>query len=237
MERLPENLIFDLGGVLIDLDVGRMLKGFEGVGLDPRMFMAESAEKGATTVCEGMSVGQLLSDYQTGDITTEELLETILPECRPGTTREQLVEAWNHCLVSIPRERLETVRRWREKGHRTYMLSNTNDLHWRYISTRCFGGEGLGLEDCFDGVFLSHEMRLAKPDAEIYSWNTWRFFGISFPKAGRQGGGLLVCGRRAGECGSGTQGRPSGRVARREKRGSHGDDATENVSQKDKMRS
>lgn len=168
MERLPENLIFDLGGVLIDLDVGRMLKGFEGVGLDPRMFMAESAEKGATTVCEGMSVGQLLSDYQTGDITTEELLETILPECRPGTTREQLVEAWNHCLVSIPRERLETVRRWREKGHRTYMLSNTNDLHWRYISTRCFGGEGLGLEDCFDGVFLSHEMRLAKPDAEIY---------------------------------------------------------------------
>lgn len=168
MERLPENLIFDLGGVLIDLDVNRMLRGFEGVGLDPRMFMAESAEKGATTVCEGMSVGQLLSDYQTGDITTEELLETILPECRPGTTREQLVEAWNHCLVSIPRERLETVRRWREKGHRTYMLSNTNDLHWRYISTRCFGGEGLGLEDCFDGVFLSHEMRLAKPDAEIY---------------------------------------------------------------------
>ncbi|MBR7052018.1 MAG: HAD family phosphatase [Bacteroidaceae bacterium] len=168
MERLPENLIFDLGGVLIDLDVGRMLKGFEGVGLDPRMFMAESAEKGATTVCEGMSVGQLLSDYQTGDITTEELLETILPECRPGTTEEQLIEAWNHCLVDIPRERLETVRRWREKGHRTYMLSNTNDLHWRYISTRCFGGKGLGLEDCFDGVFLSHEMRLAKPDAEIY---------------------------------------------------------------------
>ena len=168
MERLPENLIFDLGGVLIDLDVGRMLKGFEGVGLDPRMFMAESAEKGATTVCEGMSVGQLLSDYQTGDITTEELLETILPECRPGTTQEQLVEAWNHCLVSIPHERLKTVRRWREKGHRTYMLSNTNDLHWRYISTNCFGGEGLGLEDCFDGVFLSHEMRLAKPDAEIY---------------------------------------------------------------------
>ena len=99
---------------------------------------------------------------------TEELLETILPECRPDTTREQLVEAWNHCLVSIPEERLKTVRRWREKGHRTYMLSNTNDLHWRYISTRCFGGEGLGLEDCFDGVFLSHEMRLAKPDAEIY---------------------------------------------------------------------
>lgn len=168
MARLPKNLIFDLGGVLIDLDVNRMLRGFEGVGLDPRMFMAESAEKGATTVCEGMSVGQLLSDYQTGDITTEELLETILPECRPGTTREQLVEAWNHCLVSIPEERLKTVRRWREKGYRTYMLSNTNDLHWRYISTHCFGGEGLGLEDCFDGVFLSHEMRLAKPDAEIY---------------------------------------------------------------------
>lgn len=168
MERLPENLIFDLGGVLIDLDVDRMLEGFRGVGLNPRIFMAESAAEGATTVCEGMSVGRLLSDYQTGDITTGELLDTILPQCRPGTTREQLVEAWNHCLVSIPRERLETVRRCREKGHRTYMLSNTNDLHWRYIAAHCFGGEGLGLEDCFDGVFLSHEMHLAKPDAEIY---------------------------------------------------------------------
>ncbi len=168
MERLPENLIFDLGGVLIDLDVERMLQGFKGVGLDPRLFMAESSESGATTVCEGMSVGRLLSDYQTGDISTEELLETILPECRPGTTEDELIEAWNHCLVSIPRERLETVRRWREKGHRTYMLSNTNDLHWRYIAANCFGGEGLTLEDCFDGVFLSHEMHLAKPDAEIY---------------------------------------------------------------------
>ena len=74
MSRLPKNLIFDLGGVLIDLDVKRMLQGFEDVGLDPRMFMAESAEKGATTVCEGMSAGRLLSDYQTGDVSTEELL-------------------------------------------------------------------------------------------------------------------------------------------------------------------
>lgn len=168
MTGLPKNLIFDLGGVLLDLDVRRMLKGFENLGLNPKAFMAESGEEGATAVCEGMNAGKLLSDYQAGQVTTEELLATILPQCRPGTTEAQLIEAWNWCVADIPQERLETVRRWRQKGHRTYMLSNTNDLHWRYIEARWFGREGLGLEDCFDGVFLSHEMRLAKPDAQIY---------------------------------------------------------------------
>lgn len=167
MTGLPKNLIFDLGGVLLDLNVARMLKAFEDVGLDPKAFVADSGEEGATPVCEGMSAGRLLSDYQMGNVTTEELLSTILPQCRPGTTEAQLIEAWNYCLVDIPLERLETLRRWRGKGHRIYMLSNTNDLHWRHVEAHCFG-KGLSLEDCFDGVFLSHEMRLAKPDGAIY---------------------------------------------------------------------
>lgn len=165
---LPRNLIFDLGGVLLDLNVRGMLEGFASLGLDSRQFLAKDDSDGATPVCEGMSMGKLLSDYQMGEISTEELLDTILPQCNAGTTREQLIEAWNRCVCSIPRERLAMVRSLREKGYRTYMLSNTNDLHWQHIMEQDFSEEGMGVDDIFDHVFLSQEMHLAKPDPEIY---------------------------------------------------------------------
>ena len=165
---LPKNLVFDLGGVLIDLNVNGMLEGFADVGLDARRFMADSTDSTATTVCEGMSMGKLLSDYQMGLFSTEELLHVVLPECSEGITAEQLIRAWNGCLCSIPPERLAMIRSLREEGYRTYMLSNTNDLHWQHIVAHDFAADGLGVDDVFDGVFLSHEMHLAKPDARIY---------------------------------------------------------------------
>ncbi len=165
---LPENLIFDLGGVLLDLNVQGMLDGFASVGLDSRAFLAKDDGEGATPVCEGLSMGKLLSDYQTGDISTEQLLDTIMPQCSEGTTTAQLIDAWNRCICTIPRERLLMLRSLREKGYRIYMLSNTNDLHWQHLLAHDFAQEGFSVDELFDRVFLSQEMHLAKPDPEIY---------------------------------------------------------------------
>lgn len=165
---LPENLIFDLGGVLLDLNVQGMLEGFASVGLDSRAFLAKDDSEGATPVCEGMSMGRLLTDYQMGDISTEQLLDTIMPQCSEGTTTAQLIDAWNRCICTIPRERLLMLRSLREKGYRIYMLSNTNDLHWQHLLAHDFAQEGFSVDELFDRVFLSQEMHLSKPDPEIY---------------------------------------------------------------------
>ena len=87
--------------------------------------------------------------------------------CKEGTTFQQVEDAWNSCLLTIPEERLEVVKSLREK-YNVYLLSNTNDCHWRYIEDKFFSAEGHTTDVFFDHVFLSHEMHLAKPDHRIY---------------------------------------------------------------------
>ena len=53
------------------------------------------------------------------------------------------------------------------KDHKVYLLSNIYDRGWQ-IATEAFRKHGVEPEDCFDKLFLSHEMQLAKPDPRIF---------------------------------------------------------------------
>jgi putative hydrolase of the HAD superfamily len=165
------NIIFDLGGVLLDIDLVYCMQRMSALGIDLKAY--EQAEKQVATgtkaavLGEGMVANGAMHLYQTGDISTEEFLEGIRRHCHPGTTTAQVLEAWNTCCIDIPQYRLEKVKELKEQGYRIYMLSNTNEAHWQDIKTRCFGGQQV--VDClFDHVFLSQEMHLAKPNDEIY---------------------------------------------------------------------
>lgn len=162
------DILFDLGGVLIDLDTQAMMQVCGKYGIDPQLFFVKARLDSPSTVCQGVAASDLITDYQVGGISTEQLIEKALALCPHGTTAERLIEAWNACLGTIPIERLRLIKGLREKGYRTHLLSNTNDLHWRYIEARYFRQEGYTCADLFDHLFLSHEVHLAKPDRAIY---------------------------------------------------------------------
>jgi putative hydrolase of the HAD superfamily len=67
-------------------------------------------------------------------------------------------------LADLPQERLDYVRELRDKGHKTYLLSNGNDLHFGLIN------DTFHLDRYFDRMFLSQELHLAKPEKEIYEF-------------------------------------------------------------------
>jgi len=48
------------------------------------------------------------------------------------------------------------------------LLSNTNDIHWRYCADVLFPMQGYGVNDYFDGIFLSQELHVEKPSDEIF---------------------------------------------------------------------
>ena len=166
MNSKIKNIIFDLGGVIIDIDMVACLHRMEALGVPVKKMMAKGDSKGAT-VCEGMSVSGPMELYQLGQISTHDFLHGILRYCTEGTTIQQIEDAWNSCLLSIPEERLEVVKSLHKK-YNVYLLSNTNDCHWRYIEDKFFSKEGHTTDAFFDRVFLSHEMHLAKPDKRIY---------------------------------------------------------------------
>ena len=96
-----------------------------------------------------------------GEISTHDFCEEVRQMTATNADDEAIIHAWNVLLTPVTENRLQRLRELREKGVRLFLLSNTNDMHWQYC--------GHQLDGCFERVFLSYEMRLAKPDTAIFA--------------------------------------------------------------------
>jgi len=161
--KSPIIYIFDLGGVLIRLNVGRCMRAFETLMGEENMRAVLGMDSNGEGV-KAVSVAskQLMADFERGLITPDDFIAQILPFCRPGTDRQQVLDAWMAMLDDLPKERLDVVDRLRAEGHKVYLLSNGNDLHFDFINRT------YGLDRHFDGLFLSQQMHMSKPEPEIF---------------------------------------------------------------------
>lgn len=155
--------VFDLGGVLIQLDVKRCFQAFDRLMGEENMRAVLGMDRNGEGV-KAVSVAskQLMADFERGVIEPDEFIAQVLQYCHPGATADDVEKAWMAMLDELPAERLQVVKSLREKGHRVYLLSNGNDLHFNYINRK------YQLDTYFDGMFLSQEMHLAKPDPQIF---------------------------------------------------------------------
>ena len=156
-------VIFDLGGVLINLNVTRCMLAFEALMGEQNMRAILGMDKNGEGVkAVSIATKQLMADFERGLISPEYFIEQVLQYCRPGTTPQQVIDAWMSMLVDLPKERLDAVDQVRAKCYKVYLLSNGNDLHFNYIN------QTYHLAPHFDGLFLSQKMHMAKPEPEIY---------------------------------------------------------------------
>ena len=161
-------LIFDLGGVLLNLDMEGCFDRFGLLGFDAERASASTPvldnTRQQSTLVEGVVATGVMDLYQTGDISTEDFIAALQQCCRVGTTREQVLETWCSCLLDIPSYKLDFLCQLRDEGYRVCLLSNTNDAHWQEI-LKLFSEP---TSTYFDRVFLSHEMHKSKPNADIF---------------------------------------------------------------------
>ena len=160
---MKEIIIFDLGGVLIHLNVARCMHAFETLMGEENMRMILGMDsRGEGVKAVSIASKQVMADFERGLITPEQFVAEILPYCTPGTTKDQIIDAWMSMLADLPTERLDFIDSLRAKGHKVYLLSNGNDLHFNYIDRT------YGLSQHFDDLFLSQAMHIAKPEKEIF---------------------------------------------------------------------
>jgi putative hydrolase of the HAD superfamily len=110
----------------------------------------------------GEGIGDsLMEQYERGEISTDAFIDGIMLYAQRPTTREEVIAAWNAMHGGIPEERLQLIQSWKDAGHRLFLLSNNNDLHWHHI---------LSLYDMsmFEYCFASHLLHMSKPDPRIY---------------------------------------------------------------------
>lgn len=112
------------------------------------------------------SIALPLHKYLSGLCSENAFIEEIQPFCHPHSTAEDILCAMDAVLDDIPKSRLEMIVALRN-NYKIYLLSNIYDRAWQHAMKQ-FNAHGYSVEDCFDDVFLSCEMSLAKPDPEIF---------------------------------------------------------------------
>jgi FMN phosphatase YigB (HAD superfamily) len=153
-------LIFDLGGVIIDIDP----KGtFE-------RFKKYSANLGHPVWQQGLHF-DLFKSYECGQIDDRSFLQT-LQEIAGNTdlSESKLISLWNSMLLGIPLQRLQLVEKLKSH-YRLLILSNTNQIHrvaFDTILKDTTGRQNFG--HWFHGLYYSYEIGLRKPDPNIYKF-------------------------------------------------------------------
>jgi putative hydrolase of the HAD superfamily len=156
-------VVFDLGGVIINLNVPRCVESFKRLMPEENIRNVLGIDdEGEGVVAVSAATKQLMHDFEYGNISPEEFLTTLQKYCFEGTTQEQIHAAWLSMLDTLPQERLDYIASLRKKGYRTILLSNSNELHWEPIWKQYRLGE------YFDMVFASHHLHMAKPNKEIF---------------------------------------------------------------------
>ncbi len=150
------NLLFDLGNVIIDIDIPGTHDRIQAL-LQPGSDLS-SIEKG-------------LLDYECGKISTDIFINSILRHAHRDVQALDVIEAWNSMLIGIPSYRLVMLETLRSK-YNVYLLSNTNALHLEWVHH--YVNKYFGVRDFekqfFDETFYSHLIGDRKPNPSIFKY-------------------------------------------------------------------
>ncbi|MBQ0034763.1 MAG: HAD family phosphatase [Bacteroidales bacterium] len=152
--------IFDLGGVLVDLNSKKAAVQFKHLLSIPTLLRGRDFIKREVKV--------LFKEYEKGTYTTDEFARLFCKRCHPWVTRKHVLRWWTSILLGLPEERKQAIRKLKAEGHQVYLLSNTSEIHWQYCLDHFFAGEDIN--DYFDRLFLSYEIGIRKPDQSIYEY-------------------------------------------------------------------
>ncbi len=159
------NLLFDLGGVIMNLRRENCVEALEQLGL-------KDADEMLGLYCQTGPFMQL----EEGKITPAEFRAEIRRRIGYEVSDAEMDDAFNRFLLGIPVERLRALESLR-KQYKIYMLSNTNAIMFDSKIKTDFQIDGKNREDYFDGMCLSYEEGCAKPDLQIFH-NVLDKFGI-----------------------------------------------------------
>jgi glucose-1-phosphatase len=151
-----KNIIFDLGGVLLNINPLLSLLELEKLsGFNQEELLLKLA--GA----------KIFEKFDTGSLNPAQFRDELCRILNHEVSDHEIDRVWNKLLQDFPFPRVELLKQIK-RNYRIYLLSNTNIIHFRHWSLKFFEKYGFQMTDLFDQLFLSHEIGIHKPDDGIY---------------------------------------------------------------------
>jgi putative hydrolase of the HAD superfamily len=152
-----KSVIFDLGGVLYDIDYHRTINALASLGLaDAEAHFSQ------------MKQTHLFDLYETGKISTHTFFEELNRMLHQPIDYSELEKAWNAILIDFKPGILALLTTFKQKMP-TFLLSNTNALHIETVNQQLKNEYACdSLKPFFHKVYYSFEVGMRKPDAEIF---------------------------------------------------------------------
>lgn len=157
-EHRIKNILFDLGGVILDIDIQATLKRFYELGFPSELLQYPNN-----------MTSDLFFKYETGKIGTNDFRNEIRRITKLDVSDEELNEAWNAMILRIPLNRTQLLDRLKGR-YELYMLSNTSPLHAPVFEQMYHETAGKPMKDLFKKIYYSFEIGWHKPDAEAWEY-------------------------------------------------------------------
>ena len=149
--------MFDLGGVIITLDQPSAVRRFKEIGLQNAEEMLDPyRQKG------------IFGDVEQGSISAETFRTELSKMVGRQLCFDECRYAWLGYAKELPKRNLEAIKELRRQGYRVILLSNTNPYMMSWVMSDEFDGEGHSLAHYMDACYLSYEMKLMKPDDNMF---------------------------------------------------------------------
>lgn len=154
-----KNIIFDFGGVLINLDYDRAYNAFASLGIKNLEGLLSKSQQ----------IG-IFDEFEIGLISPKEFRKEMCNISGKNVSDKQFDWAWNQLLLDIPQHRIEKILELK-KTYRVFLLSNTNKIHYDHYLNELQQLNGFNsFEDIFEKAYFSHCIKLKKPDAAIFDF-------------------------------------------------------------------
>jgi glucose-1-phosphatase len=151
------NIIFDYGGVIINIDFQRTIDSFIRLGAaNFDQLYSKATQSG------------VFDELDKGNITQEAFVDKVLAWLPKHVTPAEVVQAWNDIMIDLPKYRIKMLEEIKP-NYNTFLLSNTNEIHYKVYNEWLKNDYG---HDDFAGLFnkayLSFRLGMRKPDREIF---------------------------------------------------------------------
>ncbi len=154
--QLPEILIFDLGGVIINLKD------------EKQWFQEDFYPHLKQEKLDMLNESDFFNQYELGQVPSKHFISQLQSIAYKPISAEKIKVIWNKRLLNIPFERIKLIQRLKQK-HQIYLLSNTNRIHIERVIEYSIATFGFNLfEELFIECFYSDFLKVAKPNTAIY---------------------------------------------------------------------